>query len=246
MSDNNEEYPETGAGGGGTTPVTDLGTENAVEQDGSTTPQMGYASEDGKFISPNSPNGDEGNTGRARAPSERETAGSENGISEQALLEHVQRAAEDIQTPVVSDAPGGASMLQSDVEGSVAASAKERTTVPYVPLIPRQVAPEDKAEERHVYYDEIRSAEPELEYKEGQEPEPEVGSVEIVVNEQPGIQTPNTGIPTEYSTNHILQGDNRRSTINGIMDVLGTQSKLSAQERTTVPYVSLIPREITP
>jgi hypothetical protein len=138
MSDNNEEYPETGAGGGGTTLVTDPGTENAVEQDESTAPQMGYASEGGKFISPNLPNGDEGNTGRARAPSERETAGSENGISEQALLEHVQPAAENIQTPVVSDAPGGASMLQSDVGGSVAASANERTTVPGVPHVSRE------------------------------------------------------------------------------------------------------------
>jgi hypothetical protein len=187
--------------------------QNAVEQDGSTTPQVGYASEDGKFISPNSPNGDEGNTGRARAPSERETAGSENGISEQALLEHIQRAAEDIQTPVVSDAPEGASMLQSDVEGLVAASAKERTTVPDVPLMPRQIAPENKAEERHA----------------GIEPEPEGRPVEIVVNEQRGMQTPDTGIPTKYSTNHIFQGDNRRSTINGIMDVLGTQSKLEMQ-----------------
>jgi acyl-CoA-binding protein len=42
MSDNNEEYPETGTGGGGTTLVTDPVTENAVEHDESTTPQMGY------------------------------------------------------------------------------------------------------------------------------------------------------------------------------------------------------------
>jgi hypothetical protein len=138
MSDNNEEYPETGARGGGSTPVTDRGTENAVEQDGSTTPQVGYASEGGKFISLNPPNGGEGNTGRARAPSECETAGSENRISEQALLEHVQPAAENIQTLVVSDAPGGASMLQSDVGGSIAASANERTTVPGVPHVSRE------------------------------------------------------------------------------------------------------------
>ena len=74
------------------------------------------------------------------------------------------------------------------------------------------MARENTVEELHEYYDEIRSAEPEREYKEGEEPEPEAGPVEIVVNEQPGMQTPNTGIPTEYSTNHILQGDNRRST----------------------------------
>jgi hypothetical protein len=41
------------------------------------------------------------------------------------------------------------------------------------------------------------------------------------------MQTPNTGIPTEYPTHlNILQGDNRRSTINGIMDALGTHSQL--------------------
>jgi hypothetical protein len=45
MSDNNEEYPETGTGGGGTTLVTDPGTENAVAHDESTTPQVGIASE---------------------------------------------------------------------------------------------------------------------------------------------------------------------------------------------------------
>ena len=87
MSDNNEEYPETGAGGGGSTSATDLGTENAVEQDGSTTPQVGHASDGGEFISPNPLNGGEGNTGRARAPSERGPAGSENSVSEQALPE---------------------------------------------------------------------------------------------------------------------------------------------------------------
>jgi hypothetical protein len=142
MSDNNEEYPETGAGGGGSTPATDPGTENAVEQDRSTTPQVGYASEGGKFISPNPLNGGEGNTGRARAPSERETAASENSVSEQALLEHVQPAAENIQTQVVPDALGGASMLQSDVGCSVAASANERTTVPGVPHISRETIAE--------------------------------------------------------------------------------------------------------
>ena len=126
----------------------------------------------------------------------------------------------------MSTVPIGASKLQDDVGGQDAASAQQRTTVPDVPLMPMQMARENTAEERHEYYDEIRSAEPEREYKEGQEPEPEVGPVEIVVNEQPGMQTPNAGIPTEYSTNHILQGDNRRSTINGIMDILGTQSKL--------------------
>jgi hypothetical protein len=117
---------------------------------------------------------------------------------------------------------------QDDVGCHDAASAQQRTTVPDVPLIPRQIATGNQAEERHAYYDEIRSAEPELIYLEGQELEPEVGP-EIVVNEQHGMQTPNTGIPTEYSTNHILQGDNRRSTINGIMDVLGTQSQLERQ-----------------
>ena len=98
MSDNNEEYPETGTGGGGITLVTDPGrTENAVEQDESTTPQMGQASEGGKFISPNPPNGGEGNTGRARAPSERGSAGSENSVSEHDLTGRVQLTAEEIQ-----------------------------------------------------------------------------------------------------------------------------------------------------
>ena len=41
MSDKEGDDPETSTRGGGTTPVTDLGTENAVEQDESTTPQMG-------------------------------------------------------------------------------------------------------------------------------------------------------------------------------------------------------------
>ena len=102
MSDNNEEYPETGTGGGGITLVTDPGrTENAVEQDESTTPQMGHASEVGKFISPstlhNEDEDDEGNTGRARVPSERGSAGSENSVSEQDLSERVQLTAEDIR-----------------------------------------------------------------------------------------------------------------------------------------------------
>jgi hypothetical protein len=78
------------------------------------------------------------------------------------------------------------------------------------------MARENTVEGRHEYYDEIRSAAAEREYKEGQESEPEGGPVQIVVNEQPGMQTPNTGIVKEYSTNHIFQGDNRRSTINGI------------------------------
>jgi hypothetical protein len=58
-----------------------------VEQDVSTTPQVGHASDGGEFISPNPLNGGDGNTGRARAPSERGPAGSENSVSEQALPE---------------------------------------------------------------------------------------------------------------------------------------------------------------
>ena len=225
--------PETGAGGGGNTPVTDpdKNSENAVGHDAPTTPQMGHASEGGEFVSPstlhNGDEDDEGNTGRARVPSERGSAGSENSVSEQDLTERVQLTAEEIQAQEVSDAPAGASKLQDDVGGVNAASAKERPTVPDVPLMPMQMARGNTVEERQEYYGELRSAEPEREYKEGQEPEPEAGPVQIVVNEQPGMQTPNTGIPKEYSTNHISQeSDNRRSTINGIMDVLGTQSKL--------------------
>ena len=75
MSDNKEEYPETGAGGGGSTPATDPGTENAVGDDMPTTPHMGDASDGGEFSSPsplhNEDEGDEGNTGQARSPSER-------------------------------------------------------------------------------------------------------------------------------------------------------------------------------
>jgi hypothetical protein len=57
---------------------------------------VGHASDGGKFISPNPLNGGESNTGRARAPSERGPAGLENSVSKQALLEHVQPAAENI------------------------------------------------------------------------------------------------------------------------------------------------------
>ena len=133
MSDNNEEYPETGTGGVGITLVTDPGTKDAVEQNESTTSHMGHASEGGKLMTPSPPNGGEGKTGRARAPSERErNAPRNNAVEGDALTGHVQRAAENIQTQVVSDAPEGASKLQSDVYGSVAASANERDTVPGV------------------------------------------------------------------------------------------------------------------
>jgi hypothetical protein len=67
MSDNNEEYPETGTGGEGITLVTDPGrTKNAVEQNESTTSQMGHASEGGKFMTPSPPNGGEGKTAFSR------------------------------------------------------------------------------------------------------------------------------------------------------------------------------------
>ena len=46
------------------------------------------------------------------------------------------------------------------------------------------------------------------------------------------MQTPNTGIQMEYSTDHIFQGDTRRSTINGIMDMLGTRSELEERLKT--------------
>jgi hypothetical protein len=42
----------------------------------------------------------------------------------------------------VSDAPGGASMLQSDVGGQVATSANERTMVPGVPHVSRETSTE--------------------------------------------------------------------------------------------------------
>ena len=40
----------------------------------------------------------------------------------------------------MSNAPTGASKLRDDVGGLVAASAQQRTTVPDVSLIPRQIA----------------------------------------------------------------------------------------------------------
>jgi hypothetical protein len=82
MSDNNEEYRKTGAGGGGSTPAARPGTEYAVEHDVSTAPQVGHASDGGEFISPNPLNGGEGNTRRARARNERGPAGSENSVSD--------------------------------------------------------------------------------------------------------------------------------------------------------------------
>jgi hypothetical protein len=72
---------------------------------------VGHASDGGEFVSPNPLNGGEGNTGRARAPSERGSTGSENSVSEQALIERAQPAAANIRTQEVSDAPGGADMV---------------------------------------------------------------------------------------------------------------------------------------
>ena len=144
MSDNKEENPETGAGGGGTTPATDPSTRDAVGDVMPTTPHMGDASDGGEFLSPstlhNEDEEDEGNTGRARAPSERGSAGSGNSVSEQALTQRVQLTAEDIRTQEMSNAPRGASRLQDDVGGQDAGSAQQRTTVPDVSLIPRQIA----------------------------------------------------------------------------------------------------------
>ena len=144
----------------------------------------GDASDGGEFSSPsplnNEDEGGEGNTGRARAPNERGSVGSED-VSEQALTERVQLTAEDIQTRELSNAPIGASRLQDGVGGQVAASAQERTTVPYVSPIPREIATGTTVmTEHHTYYDEIRSAEPGREYPEAQEPEHEVGP-QIVV-----------------------------------------------------------------
>jgi hypothetical protein len=153
MSDNEEEDPETGAGGEGNTPATDPGNTDTVGDDMPTTPHMGFTSDGGEFLSPstlhNEDEDDEGNTGRARAPSERGSAGLGNSVSEQDLTERVQLTAEDIQAQEVLNAPIGASKLQDDVGGLVAASAQQRTTVPDVSLIPRQIATENKAEERH-------------------------------------------------------------------------------------------------
>jgi hypothetical protein len=64
MSDKNEENPETGAEDGGSISATCPRTEYAVEHNVSTTPQMGHASDGGKFVSPNPPNGGKGNTGK--------------------------------------------------------------------------------------------------------------------------------------------------------------------------------------
>ena len=82
-------------------------------------------------------------------PSERVSAGSEDDISEQDPTERAQLTAEEIQAQEVSKAPASASKLQDDVEGVNAASAKERTTVPDVPLMPMQVARGNTVEERH-------------------------------------------------------------------------------------------------
>jgi hypothetical protein len=119
-------------------------------------------------------------------------------------------------------------MLQGDVGGQDAASAQERTTVPDVPLVPRGIATGITVmTERHTYHDEIRSRGPEREYAEEHEPEPEVGPQVVVQSEQRGMETPHTGIPTEYPTHlNILEGVDRRSTINGMMAVLGTQPEL--------------------
>ena len=121
MSDENEENPETGAGDGGSILAAGPGTENAVGNDISTTPQMGDASDGGEFSSPsplnNENEGGEDNTGGASAPSERGSADSENNISEQALTERARLTAEDIRTQELWNAPMGASMLQDDVGG---------------------------------------------------------------------------------------------------------------------------------
>ena len=228
MSDQDGDDPETGAGGGGNTPATDPNNNSDVGND-PTTPHMGDRSDGGEFESPNT----EGDTGRARVPSERVLAGSEDDISEQDPTERPQLTAEEIQAQEVSKAHASASKLQDDVEGVNAASAKERPTVKEVPVMPIQVA-RGTVQERHDDYDDLRSPEPEREYKEQQEPEPETEAEPdaIVVNEQPGMQTPNTGIRMEYSTDHVFQGDPRRSTINGIMDMLGTRSELEERLKT--------------
>jgi hypothetical protein len=51
------------------------------------------------------------------------------------------------------NAPIGASKLQDDVGGQDATSAQQRTTVPDVSLIPRQIATGNQAEERHAELD---------------------------------------------------------------------------------------------
>jgi hypothetical protein len=82
MSDKNEENRETGAEDGGSISAAGPGTEYDVEQDVSTTPQMGHTSDGGDFLDPNplGSEGGEGNTGRASAPSERGSANSENNV----------------------------------------------------------------------------------------------------------------------------------------------------------------------
>ena len=167
MSDKKEEDPETGAGGEGNTPATDPGNTDTVGDDAPTTPHMGDTSDGGEFVSPstlhNEDEDDEGNTGRARVPSERVSAGSEDDISEQAPTERPQPTAEEIQAQEVSKAHASASKLQDDVEGVNTASAKERPTVKEVPVMPIQVARGNTDEERRDDYDDLRSAEPERE-----------------------------------------------------------------------------------
>jgi len=161
MSDQDGDDPETGAGGGGNTPATDPNNNSDNVGNDPTTPHMGDRSDGGEFESPNT----EGNTGRARVPSERVSAGSEDDISEQDPTERPQLTAEEIQAQEVSKAHASASKLQDDVEGVNAASAKERPTVKEVPVMPTQVAQGNTVEERRDNYDDIRPAEPEREYR---------------------------------------------------------------------------------
>ena len=100
MSDQEGDDPETGAGGEGNTPATDPNNNSDnVGNDGPTTPHMGDRSDGGEFESPNT----EGDTGRARVPSERVSAGSEDSISEQDLTESSGEWGHS-QTPHISPA----------------------------------------------------------------------------------------------------------------------------------------------
>ena len=80
---------------------------------------------------------------------------------------------------------------------------------------------------RTASHDEILPPfEPEREY--AMEREPEVEPQSDVPREQRGVETPRQGIPMEFFQTHlsILEGDDRRSTIHGMMTALGTKPEL--------------------
>jgi hypothetical protein len=115
----------------------------------------------------------------------------------------------------------GASMPQDDVRGQNAASAPGRTTVPGVPHISSETnTGVAMMTARSAPRDEILQA---LEM----EPEPEVEAQDDVPMEQRRVGTPmprpSWGFFQAYL--EVLDGDVRRSTLQGIMDVLDAEPR---------------------